>query len=153
VLFNLADFDKGKIKDAEALGIPITKIANTMNAYAQSVEARFEIIAKNLPTPTDIKNAMDKAILDAQQRQREAYKKAIAEGGGQGGGGDVDFFKGVLKEVMGGGGGGSDEELRKLQIEMYRANIDSIKHRADLSDKVVEAVISKIVAKGVKDIV
>lgn len=155
VLFDLSKFSKEKIEQAEALGIPIREIAETMNTYAQTIEDRFEIVAKAIPTKKDIQGAMTQAISNAQKKQREAYAKAVQEGKvppqGQGGGG-MGLLD-VLKMAGMGGGGGGDEELRKLQLEMYRANIDSIKKRADLSDQVVTAVISKIVSKGVKEIV
>ncbi len=149
VLFNLAEFDKEKIEQAEALGIPIRKIADTMNAYAQSVEDRFEIIVKAIPTNEQVKNAMSQAIVEAQNR---AYEKAVKEGSLQGGGGGQSLGLGDLLKIVS-GGGGQDSELLDLQKEMYKMNIDSIKHRADLSDQIVAAVISKIAAKGVKEIV
>jgi len=152
VLFDLSKFSKKKIEQAEALGIPIREIANTMNNYAETIETRFAILAKAIPTQEDISGAMAQAITKAQQKQREAYAEGVRTGRiqpqSQGGGFGL---RDILR--MGMGGEGQDEEMRKLQIEMYRANIDSIKHRADLSDKVVEAVISKIVAKGVKSVV
>jgi len=143
--FDLSKVDPEKIRMAEELGIPIGQLIS----WANSVEVRLNAIQKEMPE--QIRGAMTKAIEDAQAKARERVQGTPrqATAGGSQGSEIVNF----LKEAIFSGGGGGDEELRNLQKEMYRANIDSIKHRADLSDKVVEAVISKIVAKGVKDIV
>lgn len=154
VLFDLADFSKEKIADAEALGIPITKIANTMNAYAQSVETRFEIIAQNMPTPDQIQEAMGKAIVNAQTKQREEYAKAVADGKipqGQGGGQGIGLNQ-ILQLLGSGGGGGMDEQMKTRYNKMMDMQFNRLEADVSFTRTMENYVKSKFAGKMAAEI-
>jgi len=147
VLFDLSEFSKEKIEQAEALGIPIRKIADTMNTYAETIETRFAILAKAIPTQEDISGAMTKAINNAQQKSREAYAEAIRTGKiqpqGQGGGGWGEF----LKLLQGGGGGGMDEDMKARYNKMMDLQFNRLEADVSFSRTMENYVKSQFAAK------
>jgi len=145
VLFDISKFDQEKIDAAEAMGLPLRQLANTMNDYAQSVEVRFEILAKAIPTNEDIEGAMGQALVKIRQKQIEEYRKAVAEGNvqqGQGrGGGSREFLENMLaRAVMGGGGGVSETD--KMFIELGKETM-----------LVGKYFMRHVLEKGAKDVI
>lgn len=127
-LFDLSKTDPKAIEAAEAMGLPIRKLA----AWAEKVEATQEaqgkaitLIAENMPTEERIRNALVQTIEAKQKEAREAYAKAMQQQGQpqmpmrQGGGGITiaDLLQ-YAPMVLGGGGSSEfDKMLREMGME------------------------------------
>jgi hypothetical protein len=117
LLFDLTQFDQGKLETAESLGIPIRAIADTMNGWAMSVEARFNILAnavrENPKATIDLmKNEAKKAqeeYLAKNPQERQAQQRQ--GGGGIGGLGELLEGLKALGVLGGGGGGGLGDQM------------------------------------------
>ena len=145
-VISLEDFDPKKVAMAEEMGIPIKKLVDWVNV----TEVRLQILAKSMPNQEQMTKAMEQAIQNAQQRQREEYAKAVADGTiskGGGGGGIGEAIK-FFKEI-GGGGGGQDEEMMKLTKEMMRVNIDAMRTDIGFSKAIKNALVAKITGKAI----
>ena len=144
-VISLEDFDPKKVAMAEEMGIPIKKLVDWVNV----TEVRLQILAKSMPNQEQMTKAMEQAIQNAQQRQREEYAKAVAEGRVPKGGGGGGIGLGDILKIVGGGGGGSDEEMVKLTKDMMRVNIDAMKTDIGFSKAIKNALVAKITGKAI----
>lgn len=148
--FDLSAIDPKTIAKADAMlegtGFSIAKLAN----WANEQHVKTELIIKNMPTKDTvekgIKSAINDLARDAAARQREIIEKGGMPQGGSGMG-----LAQMLQLV--GGGGGEDEEMKKLQREMFRVNIDGMKSQMNMSNAITSAIVQKITGKAIGDTV
>lgn len=109
VLFDLSRFPKDKIALAESMGIPITEIANSLNAADSNKQMQIDILKEQI---TILANAISEnpqktidLLKQAAQKEREAYVKANPQAGQgpQGQGGLAELMP-LLGPLLGGGG-------------------------------------------------
>ena len=149
-VISLKDFDPKKVAMAEEMGIPIKKLVDWVNV----TEVRLQILAKSMPNQEQMTKAMEQVIQNAQQRQREAYAKAVKDGTiPQGGGQQAMGLIQMLAPLMAGGGGGSDSEFAKIGKDLVIARIDQIKAETSILTTLGKEVLSRVFAKGVKEVV
>ena len=155
-VISLKDFDPKKIAMAEEMGIPLKKLVDWVNR----TDATVKVIIQSMPNQQQIEGAVVSAIQQIQQKQREEYAKAVAEGkipkGGRGGLGQLEELRAIGQMFgLGGGGGDSwiDDEMRNLFKDTMRANIARTKSEASILTELGKTVITKVMAKGVKDTV
>ena len=144
-VISLKDFDPKKVAMAEEMGIPIKKLVDWVNV----TEVRLQILAKSMPNQEQMTKAMEQAIQNAQQRQREEYAKRLSEGGqGQQAMGLIQMLA-----SLSGGGGGSDSEFAKIGKDFVMAKIDYMKAETSILTTLGKEVLSRVFAKGVKEVV
>ena len=142
VPFDISKVDPEKIKMAEEFGIPVVELAQ----WAETVEARLVAIQEKMPQ--QIKTAMNEAIKEAQQRQVEAMKNLPTGAGG----GDKVGLGQIIGLLSGGGGGGMDEEMVRLNKDILRESLTAMRRRSDLTEKLVDAIVTRVASKAAGDI-
>lgn len=155
--FNLSKIDPKTLARADALlegtGFSIQKLADWANE--QTVKTAF--IIENMPTKETVKAGISEALTDmtkqAAKNQKQAMHDAIDRGemprGGDQGGGQMGI--GQLLGLL--GGGGEDDEMKALQREMFKVNIEGMKAGIHMSNAITGAIVNKITGKAIGDVV
>ena len=142
-LFNLDRFGKDKIEAAEAMGIPIREIAETMNTWAASVEIRFGILAKNLDEAPKkvIEGLKAEARKQAEQQVQKFGSQLSGQGGQQGG-------LGTLAQILQMAGGSEpNPQMQDFMNKMWQKSLMGM----DLSNAFTRALIIRIAPELAKE--
>jgi len=150
--FDIGKIDPEKLKMAEELGIPLNGILQ----WVVQTDAKVNFILENLPTEEGIEKGLERTLEKLRQKAIQQQKEAFARGGGGGGGGQGGGGLGQiaqLAQLFGGGGGGMDEEMMNLNKTFIRVSIANMQKRADASDRIVDAVVTKIAGKAIGKVI
>lgn len=146
--FDLSKVDPKKIALAEEMGIPIKQLID----WASSVEKRFQIIARDVAAaPQKVVEALKTEATKAQQARLKHFQETGNQGQGQNRRSGV---VGELLSVLQGGGlsGGVDEEMLKMQKQMFGLNIQRMKKDMDFTDAIKNAIVTKIAGKAAAEL-
>lgn len=159
-LIEIPKLSKDQIKAAKTFNIPLDKLfgaINTINAYANTIETRFKIIAEDIATtPQRVIDGLKEEGRKVQEERRKQLQKTGVppQQGGQGGGAGEQFMSWLLQGGGGGGGGGMDSEMANLNKELMKASIEGIKQniknsatRAETDRSLTEAIKKAVTAK------
>lgn len=143
VLFDLSGFDAEKIEMAESLGIPIRKIAETMNAWSNSVEGRFRILAEAVSeNPKQTIELLKKEASRAQEEYAKTHPAASPSGSAGGGGGDLANLMQIATLFT--GGNQSNAFSDKIMQAFLDQGIASMNMTAKIGQAVLETVTGKV---------
>jgi hypothetical protein len=154
-LIKVPKLSKEQIEAAKAFNFPVEALfegLNAINVFANSVEARFGALEKNLT------NAPQKVVeaLKAEALKRQTEMTQQTQQGGEprkGGGMGLGDLVALAKEAGITGGGGMDEEMLKLTKEMMHMNIDRMRQDMGFTDAIKNAIVTKIASKAVTEII
>lgn len=137
------------LKMAKEFGVPLDPILD----WAESVDLRFQALQESLEPA--VQGAIERTLTSlqkkAQENEQEARRRYIEQGGQppqRSGGGNME---GMLMRMLAGGGGGMDDEMLKLQREMMRASIDSVKADIGFTHAIKGAFVQKLTGKVIGD--
>lgn len=138
------------LKMAKELGVDLNPILD----WAEGVDLRFQALQESLEPA--VQHAIERTLTalqqKAQENEQEARRRYIEQGGappGRSGGGSG--MESMLIQGLLGGGGGMDEEMMKLQREMMRASIDSVKADIGFTHAIKGAFVQKLTGKVIGD--
>ena len=146
-LFNeiVAGVNPKDLEKAEALGFPIKKLVLLMGTMATEIQQ----IAVTIPNV--IKDKMNEAIKEAQERQRTQIQ-ATPEGGAPQSGGGMLGTTGEVMSLISKFTGGGDSELTDLGNQfakqvLSKAIADITNPKPSIAERVGEEVLLKFAAK------
>jgi len=112
--------------------------------WANSVEQRFAIMEKTLPTETA--KELERLMIERQREYVQKVQSGEAQnpvaGGGMGG---IMQALPYFLQMLGGGGGGGNEQLQKLAMNALTSQIN-------MSSAITNAVVAKITSKATSDV-
>lgn len=136
---------------AKKLGVDLEPIFK----WAEGVDMKFQALQESLEPAVQgaIERTLTALQAKAQENEQEARRQYIEKGGAppgrSGGGGNMEGM--LMQALLGGGGGGMDEEMLKLQREMMRASIDSVKADIGFTQAIKGAFVQKLTGKVIGD--
>lgn len=141
----MANVDPKQLEAAEGLGIPLKQILRYMVYQEQKLNAVIE----NMPTPEAFKNAMNEWVAEEQQKLKS---RVPPTGGTTGQGGGLMHILPLLGQFAGQSGGG-DQEVAALTKQIMRESIASMRRKADITDRFMDAIIGNISAQYASKVV
>lgn len=145
---DLSKVDPEKIKMAEDFGIPVRALV----AWLQQIDSTNKAIIANLPAI--VKQGTMETINEIQQNYEAKMKERATQlqQQPQGGGGSGGMMSDFMRFIMSQGGGGQDSEMNQLSKDLLKASIDRIKREAGYTEQIVNAVVTNIASKAVKNV-
>lgn len=138
---DLSGLDPKVVKMAEKFGIPISKIIE----WAQYQEARMNRIEEYLQKTlqTDMKTVFEQGLQATVKNVQNAQSTSPSVQGS--GGANILSMLSQFAPMLSGGGG--DSEIHDLTKQIMRESLVSMRHKADITDRFMDAVIGSISGK------
>lgn len=145
----LQKVDPAKLKMASELGLPIAELL----LWCRQQEQGMNALRKNLPQ--DLQRAVRETIQELQAEQQRAYNETLRQQGMQQEGPQPrqGYDLPSIIAAVAGQGGNPDGEMAQLGKDLIRAQIERVKAEGSMLQELGKVVISKVMAKGVKDTV